>query len=63
MITAEQATETLRQVNQGEYKPTVFATTSRRFTPTYPKITSVFELDLTLVPVEYVNDATKDVNP
>ena len=45
MITAEQATETLRQVNQGEYKPTVFSTTSREFTPAYPSINTEFKLD------------------
>jgi len=48
MISAEAATNTLLQVNKGEYKPGVFSTTNRTFTPSYPKQDKPFLLDLLL---------------
>jgi len=45
MITGEEATNVLLEVNRGTYKPRVFSTTSRVFTPSYPNPTREFELD------------------
>ena len=45
MISGEEATNVLLEVNQGTYKPRAFSTTSRTFTPAYPNIPKPFVLD------------------
>ena len=45
MISGEEATNVLQQVNKGVYQPRVFSTTSRTFTPSYPNPPKQFELD------------------
>ena len=45
MISGEEATNVLLEVNKGVYQPRVFSTTSRTFTPAYPNPAKQFELD------------------
>jgi hypothetical protein len=65
MITVKEATDILYVELGGKYMPRTYATTHRQFTPAYPHIDNEFRLDKSLcsIPVDYINDPAKHINP